>query len=54
MVGLMSIHIMGHTGKETVPHAVKLGVVLQLTNILRDVDEDWRNGPVSGGAPKRP
>ena len=28
------------------PYAIKLGVALQLTNILRDVGEDWRNGRV--------
>lgn len=43
-VGLMSMHIIGYAGKEAIPYAVKLGVALQLTNILRDVGEDWRNG----------
>lgn len=43
-VGLMSAHIIGYTGREAIPYAVKLGVALQLTNILRDVAEDWRNG----------
>ena len=43
-VGLMTMHIVGYTGKEAVPYAVKLGVALQLTNILRDVGEDWANG----------
>lgn len=43
-VGLMSMHIVGYAGKEAIPYAVKLGVALQLTNILRDVAEDWRNG----------
>ena len=43
-VGLMSMHIVGYTGTEAIPYAVKLGVALQLTNILRDVGEDWRNG----------
>jgi 15-cis-phytoene synthase len=45
-VGLMSMHIVGYAGKEAIPYAVKLGVALQLTNILRDVAEDWRNGRV--------
>jgi phytoene synthase len=45
-VGLMSMHIVGYRGKEAIPYAVKLGVALQLTNILRDVGEDWRNGRV--------
>jgi phytoene synthase len=43
-VGLMSMHITGFCGREAIPYAVKLGVALQLTNILRDVGEDWRNG----------
>jgi phytoene synthase len=43
-VGLMTMHIVGYSGKEAIPYAVKLGVALQLTNILRDVAEDWRNG----------
>ncbi len=45
-VGLMSMHITGFTGIEAIPSAVKLGVALQLTNILRDVGEDWRSGRV--------
>lgn len=43
-VGLMSMHIIGHAGQEAIPYAIKLGVALQLTNILRDVGEDWRMG----------
>jgi phytoene synthase len=43
-VGLMSMHIVGFEGPEAIPYAVKLGVALQLTNILRDVREDWDNG----------
>jgi phytoene synthase len=43
-VGLMSMHIIGFKGQEAVPYAIKLGVALQMTNILRDVGEDWRNG----------
>ena len=45
-VGLMSMHILGFTGEEAVPYAVKLGVALQITNILRDVGEDWQAGRV--------
>jgi phytoene synthase len=45
-VGLMSMHIIGFTGKEAIPYAIKLGVALQVTNILRDVGEDWRAGRV--------
>ncbi len=43
-VGLMAMHIIGFRGPEAIPYAVKLGVALQLTNILRDVGEDWKNG----------
>lgn len=43
-VGLMSMHITGFSDRTAIPYAVKLGVALQLTNILRDVAEDWQNG----------
>ncbi len=43
-VGLMSMHIIGFEDERAIPYAVKLGVALQLTNILRDVAEDWENG----------
>jgi 15-cis-phytoene synthase len=45
-VGLLSMHIIGFAGREAIPYAVKLGVALQLTNILRDVGEDWAAGRV--------
>jgi phytoene synthase len=45
-VGLMSMHITGFAGPQAIPYAVKLGVALQMTNILRDVGEDWRAGRV--------
>ncbi len=45
-VGLMSMHIIGFSGPEAIPYAIKLGVALQITNILRDVAEDWRAGRV--------
>ncbi len=45
-VGLMSMYIVGFESKEAVPYAIKLGVALQMTNILRDVGEDQRNGRV--------
>ncbi len=45
-VGLMSMHIIGYESDEAIPYAVKLGVALQLTNILRDIAEDWDNGRV--------
>lgn len=43
-VGLMAMHITGFSGEEAIPYAIRLGVALQLTNILRDVAEDWRAG----------
>lgn len=43
-VGLMSMYIVGFHTNEAVPYAIKLGVALQMTNILRDVGEDYRNG----------
>jgi phytoene synthase len=45
-VGLMSMHIIGFSSAAAIPYAVKLGVALQITNILRDVGEDWRSGRV--------
>lgn len=45
-VGLMSMYITGFSGPEAVPYAIKLGVALQITNILRDVGEDWQRGRV--------
>lgn len=45
-VGLMAMHIVGYSGAEALPYAVRLGVALQVTNILRDVAEDWRFGRV--------
>ena len=44
-VGLMTMHIIGFTGR-AIPYAIKLGVALQITNILRDVGEDWGAGRV--------
>ncbi len=43
-VGLMSMYIVGFYKHEAVPYAIKLGVALQMTNILRDVGEDYHNG----------
>jgi phytoene synthase len=45
-VGLMSLYIVGFTGSEALTYAIKLGVALQLTNILRDVGEGYRAGRV--------
>jgi 15-cis-phytoene synthase len=43
-VGLMVMHIIGFQSASAVPYAIKLGVALQLTNILRDVGADWQAG----------
>lgn len=44
-VGLMSMYIVGFSDHQNaIPYAIKLGVALQMTNILRDVGEDHRNG----------
>jgi len=43
-IGLMSMYIVGFKNNNAVPYAIKLGVALQMTNILRDVGEDYRNG----------
>jgi 15-cis-phytoene synthase len=43
-VGLMSMYIIGFARSEAVAYAVRLGVALQMTNILRDIGEDWRTG----------
>jgi phytoene synthase len=49
-VGLMSLRIIGpapgYREEDALPFAIKLGLALQLTNILRDVGEDWRAGRV--------
>jgi phytoene synthase len=43
-VGLMTMHLIGFSSSEAIPYAIKLGIALQLTNILRDVGEDWQKG----------
>lgn len=43
-VGLMAMHIVGFENRSALPDAIKLGIALQLTNILRDIGEDWRAG----------
>jgi 15-cis-phytoene synthase len=45
-VGLMSLRIIGYRNASAIPYAIRLGVALQMTNILRDVGEDWRAGRV--------
>ena len=45
VVGLISMHIIGYR-EGAARYAIKLGVALQLTNILRDVGEDAERGRV--------
>ncbi len=44
VVGLVSVRIFGCTHADSLQYAETLGQALQLTNILRDVGEDLRNG----------
>jgi phytoene synthase len=47
VVGLISISIFGYRGgEEAQRHAADLGIALQLTNILRDVQEDLQRGRI--------
>ena len=47
VVGLISVEVFGYGGGETArKHAADLGIALQLTNILRDVQEDGERGRV--------
>ena len=43
-VGLISIEIFGYRNARCKEYAHKLGIALQLTNIIRDVDKDLLNG----------
>jgi phytoene synthase len=43
-VGLMMSHVMGVTHDGALRHAAHLGMAMQLTNICRDVLEDWDMG----------
>jgi phytoene synthase len=44
VVGLVSIEIFGYSHPGCKEYALQLGLALQLTNILRDVGEDYANG----------
>lgn len=43
-VGLMMCHVMGVSSARALPYAIDLGIAMQLTNIARDVHEDWLRG----------
>ena len=46
VVGLMMCHAFGVTDDAALPHAADLGTAMQLTNIARDVAEDWSRGRI--------
>ena len=46
VVGLMMTHIIGYTSDKAFDYAEKLGIAMQLTNILRDIQEDKYNGRI--------
>jgi len=46
VVGLTVVHVLGFRGPEALPLAEKCGIAFQLTNILRDVKEDFDNGRI--------
>lgn len=46
VVGLMAVEIFGYQDRNTQKYAYNLGMAFQLTNILRDVQEDARRGRV--------
>ncbi len=43
-VGAMMCHVLGVRRSRAVRHGVHLGMAMQLTNICRDVAEDWERG----------
>ena len=43
-VGVLMCPILGLEDRRHLPHAAALGMGMQLTNIARDVAEDWRRG----------
>lgn len=46
VVGLMMCHVFGITRDDALHNAAHLGIAMQLTNICRDVREDWSLGRV--------
>ncbi|HVV81460.1 MAG TPA: squalene/phytoene synthase family protein, partial [Kofleriaceae bacterium] len=44
VVGLMMSHVFGVADERALPRAAHLGIAMQLTNICRDVAEDWQRG----------
>ncbi len=46
VVGEVAANIFGRTSEQTVTYAHKLGLAMQLTNIIRDVGDDARRGRI--------
>lgn len=46
VVGLMMTHVFGYRSEEAFSYAEKMGIAMQLTNILRDVQEDKNMGRI--------
>lgn len=44
VVGLMMCHVLAVQEKAALRHAAHLGIAMQITNIARDVVEDWERG----------
>jgi len=44
VVGLMMCHVLGLSDARALRNAAHLGIAMQLTNICRDVAEDWQRG----------
>jgi phytoene synthase len=43
-VGLMMSHVMGVKDERALRNAAHLGMAMQITNVCRDVQEDWQRG----------
>lgn len=46
IVGLIMLRILGSSNEEAKRYAVDLGIAMQLTNILRDISEDYERGRI--------
>ena len=46
VVGIMMTYILGYTSTDAFKYAEKMGIAMQLTNILRDIQEDKNNGRI--------
>ena len=46
VIGLIMIQVFGYTDEQAKARAIQLGIAMQLTNILRDIQEDYARGRV--------